>query len=86
MDEVLARKLLRQIKLLNFFLVFFAAIFLVVFAVAGVFAYKAVQEVRDARESITSVRESVQVKNQLCDSSSSLAALLQEQTDVCSAN
>lgn len=87
MDEVLARKLSRQLRLLNFLIVFFALIFMVLFAIAGLFAYKAVQEVRDAKNSLTSVQQqatdTLNVRDDLCNTGGSLGSLLKSQSDVC---
>ncbi len=87
MDEVLIRKLARQVKLLNFFLVFFSVVFVAVLAVSGMFAYQALQEVRDAKHTLDSLRQVTgsdsTVKNDLCDSSGTLGTLLQQQSDLC---
>lgn len=87
MDEALARKLSRQLKILNFFLVLFTLVFLAVFAVAGVFAYKAVQEVRDAKDSLTSLQakaeDNLEIKSELCSSEGTLGALIKNQSDIC---
>lgn len=87
MDEALARKLSRQLKLLNFLIVFFALVFMAVFAVAGIFAYGALQEVRDAKGTLTSLQgkteDTLNVRSELCDSSGTLSALLKSQSDVC---
>lgn len=82
MDDQLARRLLRQIKILNFIIITFAVIFVSVFAVAGIFAYKAVQEVRDAKNSLNSVQtkanDALNVQDELCAS-----ALVRSQTELC---
>ncbi|MDB5169927.1 MAG: hypothetical protein JWN82_323 [Candidatus Saccharibacteria bacterium] len=87
MDEALIRKLSRQVKVLNFFLVFFSVIFIAVLAVTGLVAYRALQEVRDAKNTLTSLQsqagENLNVKNDLCDSSGTLGSLLKSQSDVC---
>ncbi|CAN5192652.1 hypothetical protein BH09PAT3_BH09PAT3_1500 [soil metagenome] len=87
MDEALARKLSRQLRLLNFFVVFFSIIFLILFAVAGVFAYKAITEIRDAKNSLTSLQDKAEqnldLQSKLCDSSGSLGSLIKSQSDVC---
>jgi len=87
MDEALARKLSRQIKLLNFLLVFFAFIFIGFFVVAGIFAAGALQEVRDAKSTLNSLQgktqDTLNVRDELCGSSGSLSTLLKAQSDVC---
>jgi hypothetical protein len=87
MDEALVRKLSRQVKVLNFFLVFFSLIFLAVLAVTGLVAYQALQEVRDAKHTLDSLQQdastNLNVKNDLCDSTGTLGTLLKQQSDVC---
>ena len=86
-DEQLARRLLRQIKVLNFLIIFFAVVFMAIFAVAGVFAYAAVQEVKDAKDSLTSVQQkatdSLNVRDDLCSSSGTVSTLLKNQSELC---
>ena len=88
MDEALARKLLRNVRILNGFIIFFSVILISVFAITGVIAYKVLTEVRNAKDSVTSLQttaeDSLDFKSQLCDSSSgSLKTLLQSQSDIC---
>ena len=87
MDEKLLRKLLRQVRFLNFLIVFFAIVFLGLFAVAGIFAMSVVREVRDARDNLTSVQQQAQdtfdVRNELCAGQGSLQSLLKAQTEIC---
>jgi predicted PurR-regulated permease PerM len=87
MDDVLARKLSRQLRLLNSLIVFFSLVFLVLFAVAGVFAYRAITEIRDAKDSLTSLQDKAQqnldFKSNLCSNSGQVSTLLKKQSDVC---
>jgi high-affinity Fe2+/Pb2+ permease len=87
MDEALAKKLSRQLKLLNFLLVFFVLIFMSFFAVAGLFAYGAMQEVRDAKNTLTNLQgkteDTLNVRSELCDSSGTLSTLLKAQSNIC---
>ena len=87
MDELLAKQVLRQLRILNTFLITFAVIFMVFFLVAGIFVYKAVQEVRQAKESLTTLQSkvegSINLKSQICDSSSSASELLKNRSSVC---
>lgn len=86
MNDQLARRLLRQIKVLNFLIVFFAFVFLAVFAAAGFFGYKAVQEIRDAKSTLNTVqnqaKDSLNIQDELCNGSAS--ALIRSNSDVCS--
>ena len=87
MDEVLARKLLRNVRILNAFIIFFSVVIITVFVIAGLLTYKVLTEIRDAKESVTSLQtkaeDSLNIKSQLCDSNGSLKALLENQSDVC---
>ena len=87
MDEVILKQLTRQLKLLNFWVSFFGILFLICFAVAGYFAYKAVTEVRKVESSLTSSQQSLEqninLKNNLCNSSTGVSALIKKQTSVC---
>lgn len=87
MDEALVRKLSRQVRVLNFFLTFFSLIFLTVLAVTGFIAYQALQEVRDAKQTLNSLQRdasaNLDVKNNLCDATGTLGTLLRQQSDVC---
>lgn len=87
MDEALARKLSRQLRLLNSLIVFFSLIFLVLFAIAGVFAYRAITEIRDAKNSLTSLQgkaqQNLDFKSNLCSDSGSVSTLLKKQSDIC---
>lgn len=87
MDEQLARRLLRQIKVLNFLIIFFSIVFLAIFVVAGIFGYAAIKEVRDAKNSLTSVQgqaeDTLDVRDELCGGSGNLSALVKAQSDIC---
>jgi phosphoglycerate-specific signal transduction histidine kinase len=87
MDELLAKQLLRQLRILNTFLIGFAVTFLILFIVAGVFMYKAYREVQDAKESLNSLQQKVQgsvdIKAQLCDSKSTISDLIKNRSEIC---
>ena len=87
MDEILVRQLLRQLRIINTFLIVFAVSLLAFFVVAGVVVYKAVQEVHQARDSLNSLQAKVQsnldVKSNVCDSKSSVSTLLKDKSDIC---
>lgn len=87
MDDVLAKKLLRNVRILNGFIIFFSLVIITIFTIAGILTYKVLTAIRDTKESFTSLEtkaeESLDFQSQLCDSNGSVAALLKNQTDVC---
>ena len=87
MDEALVRKLSRQVKVLNIFLVLFSLIFIAVLTVTALVAFVAMQEVRDAKRTLDSLqhdaRTNLNVKDDLCSSTGTLSTLLRQQSDVC---
>lgn len=87
MDEKVAKKLSRQLRILNTLLLSFTLVFLAGAIIIGVAAYKVIHELQDAKNNITSLQEKAQqnldLKTKLCDSDGSVASLLQAQTKVC---
>lgn len=87
MDEKTARKLTRQLRFLNVFLVFFTLIFVAGLVIAGIAAYKVVHEVHQAETKLTNLQDTAQqnlnFKSRLCDSTGTVGSLLQRQSDVC---
>jgi uncharacterized protein YoxC len=87
MDELLAKQVLRQLRILNTFLIAFAVSLLIFFVIAGIVIYKAVQELHKAQNSLnnlqTKVQSSLNVKSDLCNSKSSVSSLLKSQSQIC---
>ena len=87
MDEQLARKLLRNLRIVNTLIIIFSLVIIAVFAVAGILTYKVLTEVRNANDSFTSLKseaeKNLDFKSQLCSSTGSLKTLLDKQSDVC---
>ena len=87
MDEVLAQKILRNVRILNGIIIFFSLIIITVFIIAGFLTYKVLTEVRDAKNSVTSLQtkaeENLNFQSELCDSNGSVSSLLKNQTEVC---
>lgn len=88
MDEQLARKLLRNVRILNGFLIAFSLIIITVFAITGVLAYKVLTEIRDTKQSFTSLQdtaeENLNFRDKLCKSSGGyLRTLIEQQPDIC---
>lgn len=87
MDDKLIKKLSRQVRVLNVFLVIFSLIFLIVLAVTGFVAYRAMQEVQDARATLDSLqrdaRDNLTIRDDLCETTGTLNTLLRQQSDLC---
>ena len=86
-NEVLIKKLTRQVRILNFFLIFFSLIFLAVLTVVGVAAYGAKQEVDKAQITLTDLSdnasENLDLRDDLCATSGNLGSLIRSQSDLC---
>lgn len=86
-DEALVRKLSRQVRILNVFLVFFSLIFISMLTVTSLVAYAALHEVKNIETSLNNVTNStnqnIDLKNQLCSSEGTLKTLINAQSDIC---
>lgn len=87
LDPKMARKLLRNLRILNTLVIFFALLIISTFVVTGVLAYKVLTEVRETKDSFNSLTEKAQdnlnFKSDLCSSSGSVSTLLKRQSSVC---
>jgi len=87
MDEVLARKVSKQLRILNFFLILFSTVFLTLLIIVGLVTYRAVTEVKEAQRSLDSLQtkaeDSLDLRSNLCDSTGTVSTLLKNQSDVC---
>jgi hypothetical protein len=81
MDEVLLRQLVRQIRVLNFWITTFGVLILISLAVMGIILFKAITFLHTTTSKLTSAQQSItqslNVKQQVC-SNSSLSSLLKE--------
>ena len=72
MDELTAKQLVRQLKIINFWITFFGVTFLIAFAVLGVLIFKVVTFVRSTEQKITDFQtktsQTLNVKDDLCKS------------------
>jgi hypothetical protein len=86
MDEVLLKQLIRQLKIMNFWISVYGALILVILAIMGYMVFKVVTFVNDTNKKIDSIsqqtKESLDFKNKVC-SSDSLGGLLQDRTQYC---
>ena len=73
MDEVLLKQLVRQVKILNFWVSLFGVLILASFVIAGVLVWKAVTYIHNAEKSITRIQtqtsQTLDVQKQICSNS-----------------
>ncbi len=86
MDEVLARQLLRQMKIIKALLTFFTLLFITSLVVAGIVMYKVVTFVNDTSRQINDLQQkagqTLDVQGQLCNNPT-VTALLPDKSAVC---
>jgi hypothetical protein len=74
MDEALLRKLIRQMKWLNFWVSFFGFLFIISFVIGGFLLFKVVTYIHHADDTIqnlqTKTSQTLDVQSQLCDNAS----------------
>lgn len=72
MDELTARQLVRQLKIINFWITFFGVTFLITFAIFGVLIFKVVTFMRTTEQKISDFQvktsQTLDVKDDLCKS------------------
>ena len=87
MDEKLQRQLLRQLKILNFWITFFGVLFLVSIGIIGFLLFQVITFARDTGGKIDSLEqtttEKLDVKAQICGGSDSLSNFIRQNTDAC---
>jgi cell division protein FtsL len=79
MDEALTRKLIRQLRWLNFIVTFFGLLIVATLIVAAVLISRAVSDIHKAQNSISNLQENT--TQQLCDSGA--GSLLKNYTSSC---
>ncbi len=86
MDEVLLKQLVRQLKIMNFWISIYGALILVVLAVMGYLVFRVVTFVNDTNKKIdnltTQTKETLDFKSKVCKSDS-IGELLTSRTEVC---
>ena len=86
MDELLLRQLVRQLKIVNFWITTFGVLFLVALAVMGILLFKAITFLHTATDKLTSAQQSISnslnVKQEVC-SNKNLSSLLSRTSDIC---
>lgn len=86
-DEALVRKLSRQVRVLNIFIVFLSLIFIAMLTTTSMIAYAALHEVRNVEVTLkdvtSSTNQNIDLKNELCSSEGTLKTLISAQSDIC---
>lgn len=74
MNDVLLKQLVRQVKILNFWVSFFGILFIATFVIAGILLFKAITYLHDAQKSIQNIQtktsQTLDVQDQACGNSS----------------
>lgn len=87
MDEKLQRQLLRQLKLINFWISLYGAIMVITIAIIAYMLFQMMAFARDTNDRIdslkSSVSDSVNVTSKACGGSGPVTDWLKSQTDFC---
>ena len=86
MDEKLQQQLVRQLKLLNFWITLFGTILVVSLLVLGFLLFKLITYVQDTADKVNNfqqqTQENLNLKKQVCGNDR-LSSLLDKKTEVC---
>lgn len=87
MDEKLQRQLIRQLKILNFWITTLGILLLVGLAIIGYMLFQVITFAREASNNIQQLQqnttERLNVRNQACDQDGAIGEYLRSQTDIC---
>jgi hypothetical protein len=85
-DDIVAKQLVRQLKIMNLWISIFGTLILAVLLVLGYLVFRVVTFVHDTNQKIenisTQTKESLDFKTKICDSDS-IGNLLTSKTDIC---
>jgi hypothetical protein len=88
MDDLLVTQLIKQLKILNFWIRLFGILVLVSLVILGVLLYKIVTFVNDTQQKIIDIQQktsqTLDVQQRLCDTKT--GNVLLQKTDVCNDN
>lgn|GEM_PF-6955342 len=79
MDELLARRLVRQLRIINLFLIFFSLIFLIALIAGGIAIYKIYTYAHNLEQKTT---QTLNLQQKLC-SNGSVSSLLSSSNTIC---
>ncbi len=87
MDDKLQRRILRQLRILNFWIASTVVLLLLTLGLLAFMAYRALGFINETRQQIQRMQqqtqEAVDLQAKLCGGGGSVAALLRESTDIC---
>ncbi len=87
MDDKLQKQLVRQLKILNFWITFFGSFILIGLIVIGFLMFRVIFFVRDMNERVNnfqnSASEVLDVKSKLCESEGGVTGFLKNSSGVC---
>ncbi len=83
MNEELQKQLVRQLKILNFWITLFGSIIVISLIIMGFLVYKVVSFTNSTRNEISDLKSSLNVTNKVCEGDGSLTGFLQDKTSIC---
>ncbi len=87
LDQALLRQLVRQLKIINFWISLYGGLLLLVLGIILYMIFQVVTFVRDTNQRIDEVRsnvsDSVNIQKQACESTGGFGDFLRANTDVC---
>jgi hypothetical protein len=90
MNEQLQKQLIRQLKLLNFWITVFGTLVLVGLAIIGYFLFQTAMFVKQQSDNLQSLKQTtsdtLNVNKQVCQGSSSLSDYVKNNTNFCKNN
>lgn len=87
MNDEIARQLVRQLKVLNFWITSIGVVVIIGLIVIGVLLFQAISFIRDTKDSVTnfttSTQQKLDLKSQACAGTDSFSTFIKSKTDVC---
>lgn len=87
MDDKLAKQLVRQLKIINFWITTFGVLFLLLLGFIGFFMYKTMVFIHDTTTKMEQIQqtttEKLDVKKQTCNTTGSVGDYLRNNTNFC---
>jgi len=87
MNEQLAKQLIRQIKILNFWVTLFGSLFLITLIIAGFLLWQLVSFINQTNEKLDAIKsqttDSLNIKKQTCEADNSFSDFIKNNTRAC---
>lgn len=84
MDQELQKQLIKQLKILNFWIRFFGGIALVSMALIGFLLFKAVTFIKETNSKVQETSEQLNVQQQVCEGEGTFSEFIRNSTSACS--